>query len=108
MPFASAGVLAGGGHFTVAIAAASAMIAAASGINQLLVDNLINPAVPILQTLALGFGLIAGVHAIAAHHSEESAALLLFKRLTLTILVEGFLVVLKNWASLSNGGNLTL
>lgn len=84
------------------------MIADGGGLQQLFVQYLVNPALPILQSLTLFLGLLAGVHAIAAHHGEESAALLLVKPVLLTIGVEGFLVVLKNAASMTSGGGLTL
>lgn len=78
----------------------------AANFSQLLVDHLLNPAVPIFQVLALFFGVTAAVHAIASHHGEESAALLLVKPAILTVAVEGFLVVLQNAASLATGGGL--
>lgn len=101
-------VLAGGGHFAAAGATGAGAVIAAGGIDQLLVQDLLDPAVPIFQVLTLFFGVMAGVHAIAAHHGDESAALLLVKPVLLTVAVEGFLVVLKNAASLTTGGGLSL
>jgi hypothetical protein len=75
-------------------------------LTQLFVDHLLNPVIPILQVLTLFFGVFAGVHAIASHHGEESAALLLVKPVTLTLAVEGFLVVMQNAGSLATGGGL--
>lgn len=78
------------------------------GLEQVFITNLLVPAVPILQVVALFIGLYAAVHAMAVHHGEESAALLLVKPVTLLIGVEGLLVALGNWASLSHGGGITL
>ena len=77
-----------------------------STLTQLFVDHLLNPVIPILQVLTLFFGVFAGVHAIASHHGDELAALLLVKPVTLTLAVEGFLVVLQNAGSLVTGGGL--
>ena len=92
----------------VAFTAAGHAVIAAGGLQQLLVQDLLDPAVPIFQVLALFFGVMAAVHAIAAHHGDESAALLLVKPVLLTVAVEGLLVVLKNAASLGTGGGITL
>jgi hypothetical protein len=80
--------------------------APAPSLTQLFVDHLLDPVIPILQVLTIFFGVFAGVHAIASHHGEESAALLLVKPVTLTLAVEGFLVVLQNAGSLVTGGGL--
>lgn len=108
----AARVAATGGHFASVhvtfSSAAHAVIAASGGLSQLLVQDLLDPAVPIFQVLALFFGVMAAIHAIAAHHGDESAALLLVKPVLLTVAVEGLLVVLKNAASLGTGGGITL
>jgi hypothetical protein len=50
------------------VAAGVAAVMVVADLKQLLVTNLLDPAVQIFQVLALFFGVMAGVHAIAAHH----------------------------------------
>ena len=90
----------------IAVLLGTAATPTPSSLTQLFVDHLLNPVIPILQVLTLFFGVFAGVHAIASHHGDESAALLLVKPVTLTLAVEGFLVVLQNAGSLVTGGGL--
>lgn len=71
-----------------------------------LLTHLVTPIMHPLELVTIVLGAFASVHAVAAHHQEESAALLLVKPITLTLGGLALLEVLSNAASLVSGGGL--
>lgn len=71
-----------------------------------LLTHLVTPIIHPMELVTIVLGAFATVHSVAAHHQEESAALLLVKPVTLTLGALALLEVLSNAASLVSGGGL--